>query len=424
MERKINNELRKWKNDTDKKPLLLYGIPGCGKTYSVLEFGKEEYKNTIYFDCFNNLELSYVFEKNNTVDKLIRGLSAISLETIMKEETLIVFDNVNEKIFNAVKKLFNFPMLYNIVMITSSLSFVKKSTGNDFMMKKMGLVSFDEYLKFIGKEQLIDFIKDSFKNDKPMPFHSLAMEAYNDFVLTGGYPNAIVSYNDNKNYYILNSVHDRNIKVINNELLKIDNLINIRRSIELLNNVSIQLLKDNKKFMYGLIKSGARAKDYDDSIKFLEGNNIIIKSCKVSELTSPLSKIKDTDSFKLYYNDSGILYKKMNVSANRLFTNNKLLEILYENNVVSVLNYNGFNIYYYHSDGKAYIDFVIQTRTGKIIPIELVKEDFNTKSKSLGLALNKYNLSFAIRFTTDNFKYKNNVKYVPYYAAFCINEGM
>ncbi len=424
MERKINNELRKWKNDTNKKPLLLYGIPGCGKTYSVLEFGKEEYKNTIYFDCFNNLELSYVFEKNNTVDKLIRGLSAISLETIMKEETLIVFDNVNEKIFNAVKKLFNFPMLYNIVMITSSLSFVKKSTGNDFMMKKMGLVSFDEYLKFIGKEQLIDFIKDSFKNDKPMPFHSLAMEAYNDFVLTGGYPNAIVSYNDNKNYYILNSVHDRNIKVINNELLKIDNLINIRRSIELLNNVSIQLLKDNKKFMYGLIKSGARAKDYDDSIKFLEDNNIIIKSCKVSELTSPLSKIKDTDSFKLYYNDSGILYKKMNVSANRLFTNNKLLEILYENNVVSVLNYNGFNIYYYHSDGKAYIDFVIQTRTGKIIPIELVKEDFNTKSKSLGLALNKYNLSFAIRFTTDNFKYKNNVKYVPYYAAFCINEGM
>ena len=114
----------------------------------------------------------------------------------------------------------------------------------------------------------------------------------------------------------------------------------------------------------------------------------------------------------------------MNVSANRLFTNNKLLEILYENNVVSVLNYNGFNIYYYHSDGKAYIDFVIQTRTGKIIPIELVKEGFNTKSKSLGLALNKYTLSFAIRFTTDNFKYKNNVKYVPYYAAFCINEGM
>ena len=97
MERKIIDELRKWKLDAYKRPLLLYGNSGCGKTYTVLDFGKHEYKNTVYFDCQENLELSYVIDKNTTTEKLIRGLSAISLETIMQEDTLIIFDNVTEK---------------------------------------------------------------------------------------------------------------------------------------------------------------------------------------------------------------------------------------------------------------------------------------------------------------------------------------
>ena len=122
MERKVLNELKKWKMDIYKKPLLLNGISGCGKTYSVLEFGKEEYKNLVYFDCQDNLELSYVIDKNTTADKLIRGLSAISLETIMKEDTLIIFDNVTEKIITAVKKHFT-NNEYHVVMITSNNKF-------------------------------------------------------------------------------------------------------------------------------------------------------------------------------------------------------------------------------------------------------------------------------------------------------------
>ena len=113
----------------------------------------------------------------------------------------------------------------------------------------------------------------------------------------------------------------------------------------------------------------------------------------------------------------------MNVSGNRLLTNDKLMMILYENSIASSLVLNGFNIYHYHSEGKAFIDFVIQTRTGKIIPIEIISSD-NAKSKSLYITMKKYNLSFAIRFTNDNFKMKNGVKYVPYYASCCINEGM
>lgn len=423
MERKIMNDLKKWRMDLYKKPMLLYGLSGCGKTYETLKFGKSEYKNTVYFDCQENLELSYVIDKNTTPDKLIRSLSAISLETILKEDTLIIFDNVTEKVLTSIKK--QFPNGdYHIIMITNNKEIIAKHKAEGVNFKKMDLVTFPEYLKFVGKEQLIDFISDSFKTNKPMVFHSLALELYNDYVITGGYPDAINTFKETGDYNILSNVHMRTIKLLKYKLLGLDNLIDIKRSKEVYDNISIQLLKDNKKFQYGNIKSGARSKEYEKAIEYMEKNNMVIKSTRITALTSPLSSSKDEESFKLYYNDSGILYKKLNIGSNRLVTNDKLLELLYENNIVSTLSNNGFKIYHYHSGGKAFIDIVIQTRTGKIIPIEILHGEDNTKSKSMTLSMKKYNLNHGIRFGDGDFKVKNNIKYIPYYAAFCILESL
>lgn len=423
MERKIINELTNWKIDTYKKPLLIGGISGCGKTYITIEFGKKEYKNTVYFDCSENLELTYVIDKNQTKEKLIRALSAISLETILKEDTLIILDNITDKIITSIKKLFTGED-YHIIMLTNNEKLVKKHKTEGITYKKMDLVTFQEFLKYMEKEQLIDFIKDSFKNNKPMPFHTLATELYNDYVITGGYPNAIANYKTNNNYNLLGNTHNENIKLIKYKLLKLDNLIDIKRGQEVYSNISIQLLKDNKKFQYRNIKQGARSKEYEKSINFMIENNMIIKSTRVKELTRPLSKVKDEENFKLYYNDSGILYKKLNVSGNRLITNEKLLELLYENNIIETLTRNGFNIYHYHSGGKAFIDIVIQTRTGKILPIEIIHGEESTKSKSMTLSMKKYNLPLGIRLSSEDFKIKNNIKYIPYYAAFCIVESL
>lgn len=422
MERKITDELLKWKIDSNKRPVLLFGISGCGKTYSVLEFGKREYKNTIYFDCENNSELLYVAQKNNTLEKFIRGISALSLETILKEESLIVFDNVTLEIFNTVKKLFSLPLSYHVIMITSSASFIDKKKLENLSVKKMNLVSFPEYLKYVGKEQLIDFIEDSYKNNKVMPFHLLAMDIYNDYIITGGYPNAIVEFHTNGDYNLLNIVHDKNNKLFKYRLFMLDNLINIKRSVEVYDNMVIQLINDSKKFQYGLLKSGARAKEYESSINFMKESGMIIKSTRLNKLIPPISKEKDEDSFKLYYASSGLLYKKMNISPNKLLTNNKLLSVLYENNIVTTLYQNGFNIYNYHSEGKAFIDIVIQNRSGKIILLEVLSGEESTKSKSLVLTMNKFNIDSAIRFGSENFSFKKGIKYVPYYAAFCVTE--
>ena len=422
MERKVSEELLKWKVDGYSKPILLYGISGCGKTYSALSFGKSEYKNTVYFDCNDNLELNYVLDKNTTIDKLIRGLSAISLETIFKKETLIIFDNISERVLKGISPLFKDPS-YHIIMITDDFSLIDLCKGKNIALKKMQLVTFFEYLKYIGKEQLIVFIEDSFKTNKPMPFHTLAMEYYNDYVICGGYPRAIIEYNSGSSYNLLSSIHENNIILIKNKLFSLNSLIEMKRSNEIFNSICIQLLKSNRKFLYGLIKGGARSKDYSSSLDFMENNNIIIKSTRLSDIVSPLSKGKDLESFKLYYNDSGILYKKLNVNRTRLLTNDKLMLTLYENNIANSLVFNGFNIYHYQSEGKAFVDFVIQTKNGKIIPIEIISSE-NTKSKSLSLTMKKYSLSFAIRLTNGNFDMKNGIKYIPYYASSCINKGI
>ena len=423
MERKISEELLKWKIDDNKKPMLLYGISGCGKTYTVLEFGKKEYKNTIYFDCNGNLELNYVFEKNSTIEKLIKGLSAISLETIFKEESLIVFDNISDKIFKLVKKIFS-NSGYDIIMITDNEKILTCNKSGELMVKKMNLVTFPEYLKYIGKEQLINCIDDSFKSNKPMPFHSLAIEIYNDYVITGGYPNTIINFSKDNDYNLLNSHHDKSILYIKDSLLNNENISEIKKGLDVYDSISFQLLKENRKFLYGLVKPGGRGKDYESVISYMEKNHLVIKSNRINEIVSPLSKNREDDSFKLYYNDSGILYKKMNVNSNRLLTNDKLLETLYENNVISVLNQNGFNVYNYHAlGGKCEIDIVIQNRNGLIIPIEIYNKEVGSKSKSLGMTMTKYNLNFAIRLSNQNFSIKNNIKYIPYYAVFCIGNG-
>lgn len=424
MERKITNELKKWKIDTYRKPILLYGTPGTGKTYTTLEFGNSEYKNVVYFDCEQNLELNYVIDKNTTLEKIIRGLSAISLETIFKEETLLIFDNVTSKVINMVKTIFINKPEYHIIMITNNKNNLLEVKGAGIIIKKLNLVTFEEYLKFEGKEQMIDFIEDSFKNNKPMPFHTLAQELYNDYVITGGYPNAIIEFHNDKNYYLLNSIHKQNINLLINQLIKLNNPIDITRGQDLLNNIHFQLLKNNRKFQYGSIKQGARAKEYERVLNYMTEEDMLIKSNRISELTKPLSKIKEEENFKVYYNDTGILFKKMNTSANRLLMNDKLMQTLYENNVIQTIHQKGFSIYNYHSGGKAEIDLVIQTRNGLIIPIEFISNNENTKSKSLSLAMTKYNLDFAIRMGNVNFSKKKDVKYIPYYAAFCISDNL
>ena len=254
-----------------------------------------------------------------------------------------------------------------------------------------------------------------------MPFHSLALEYFDDFLMTGGMPEAVELSIKQRNKLLLNSVYDKIIDAYKKEISTLDNLIDITRSIEVLDSVPFQLQKPNKKFQYGLIKTGGRSKDYEKSINFLYNNGFVYRSNKISTVKSPLSSCKDVDNFKLYYNDTGLLFSRMYLNKNKFLSSNKARYTILENMIAITLMNEGYNLYYYQSEGKAEVNFVVQTRVGRVIPIEIVNKDMS-KAKSLTLFMNKFDIKEAIRITDDNFSFKKGVKYIPAYALFCLKD--
>jgi len=421
MERKIYNDLLKWKKEM-KKPLLLYGAKQVGKTYSVIEFAKKNYKNMVYFNTDNYKELVDILRREKNPEKIILKLSVLSGETIFKEDTLIILDNVNDPYVVKTMKLFgNENNLYHIIMITSRKENLSKFKGEELYFKAMYPLDFEEFLYNTDKKQLISFIRESYTNNTPMPFHQIALDIYNDYLITGGYPEVVSAFLKGENELVIEIIKQKIIDVIKKETTATYNLIDIQRSNEVLDSLPYQLIKENKKFQYGNIKKGSRSKDYEASIQFLGVNGLINRSFKLNDVKSPLSSFKDLESFKLYPNDVGLLYTMMHTSKMKFMTDNDLKRTLVENNVANTLVNLGYSLYYYQSEGKTEISFIIQNRMGLIIPIEIVNMNL-TKAKALSMFMSKFKVSNPIRLTEDNFSIKKNVRYVPIYATFCLKD--
>ncbi len=424
MERKIYADLLKWKKDPNRKPLLIYGNKQIGKTYTAVEFGEREYKTVSYINSDNNLELLKIMQKERTIDKIIAKLSLLTGESILKNDTLIIIDNViDDEIVKAVKKFGKEPNDYHIIMITSLKEKLLTFKGEELQYKYMFPMDFEEYLRAVGNIELIDFIKSSYRSNKPMPFHNIAMDYYEEFLITGGLPESVEANIRKETDLKIRLIHEKQLDTYKKEFLYLNNLIDITRCNEVLNILPYQLLKPNRKFQYGLMRTGGRSKDYEKALEFLSANGIAYKCYKISEVKLPLSKCKDPESFKLYLNDTGVLFMMMHLSKMKLFTDDNLKYILYENNLASAIISSGYNLYYYQSEGKAEVPFVVQTRAGKVIPIEIVNKNLS-KAKSLSLFMSKFNITEAIRFTEDNFSIKKGIKYVPIYAAFCLKENL
>ena len=421
MERKIYNDLLRWKKDA-YKPLLLYGSKQIGKTYSVIDFGRRCYKNIVYFNTTNNKDLFDIFKREKIPEKIILKLSVLSGETIFKQDTLIVLDNVeNPNLVKAIKLFGNEHNEYHIIMITSKKEYLSKFKGEELHFKAMYPLDFEEFLVNGEKKQLVDFIRESYVNNTSMPFHQIAMDLYNDFLITGGYPEVVEAYLEHKDYLVIESIKQKIIDLIKKETIDANNLIDIQRSNEVLNSLPYQLLKENKKFQYGNIKKGSRSKDYEASIQFLGLNGLIHRSFKLNDVKSPLSSYKDIESFKLYPNDVGILYTMLHLNKMKFMTNDEIKRTLIENNVANTLVNLGYSLYYYQSDGKSEISFIVQNRLGEIIPIEILNMNL-TKAKALSMFTAKYKVGNPIRLTEDNFSKKKNVKYIPVYASFCLKD--
>jgi predicted AAA+ superfamily ATPase len=430
MERKIVNWLREWKAAKDRKPLILYGARQVGKTYSALSFGKDYYKNTVYFNFEDSIELANIFERDLNPERIVRELSVKSGQSILKEDTLIVFDEIQacERALTALKYFNENAPEYHIIAAGSLLGIAVNREKHSFPVGKVDMLTlypldFEEFLWAMSKQQMAEMVRNAFISNEQLSLHDTLMDLYRTYLVTGGMPQVVLEYIDKKDFnFVLAAQKNINDSYIA-DMAKYATPNETTKIMAAFNSVPAQLSKDNRKFQYKVIKSGARAYDYETPLEWLRASGVIIKCNKTNEGKLPLSAYTDFSSFKVYMTDTGLLCSKFGIPANAVLSVTPFFDgfkgALAENYVASALTTNGYTTYYWESQGKAEVDFVIQDKEGNIIPVE-VKSSDNVRSKSLYQFVAKYNPIYSIHISSKNFGLENGIKSVPLYAVFCV----
>lgn len=430
MKRKIVKELIEWKNSKNRKPLILQGARQVGKTYSVLTFGKQYYKNIVYLNFENNRDLSDIFERDLDTERIIKELSIISGQSIFKNDTLLFFDEIQscERALTSLKYFNENANGYHIIAAGSLLGVAVNRERYSFPVGKVDLktlypLDFEEYLMVLGEDDLIGLIKECFDKDMEFSLHNKAMDLYRSYLVIGGMPAVVKDYLEQRDFdFVLANQKNINDSYIA-DMAKYASPHETTKIMAAFNSIPAQLAKENKKFQYKVIKSGARAYEYETPLDWLKSSGVILKCYKCNEGKLPLSAYTDFNSFKVYMTDTGLLCSKFGIPANIILSDNRAFNdfkgSLTENYVCFALTANNHIPYYWESKGQAEVDFVIQDKEGSIIPIEVKAAD-NVRAKSLQQFIKKYNPPYSIRVSSKNFGFENGIKSVPLYAVFLI----
>jgi len=431
MKRLIDEQLLAWKNRQDRKPLIVYGARQVGKTHSILEFGTKYYANIAYCYFDNNEKLCELFEAGiSSIQELIKRLEAYFVQEIKPEKTLVVFDEVQmcPAALSSLKRFQETAPQYHVVAAGSLLGIAIRREGYSFPVGKvdelyMHPMTFEEYMMEFNPK-LMTMVKESYDSNSPMPngLHEQALNMFLQYLVIGGMPEAIMEYKKTENYTMVKA---KQLAICNNYISDMNKYTCTKteavRNSAVYNSLPSQLARENRKFQYALIKSGARANDYELSLHWLEKTSVIIKCNKVSEGKEPLANYEDFLSFKVYMSDVGLYCAKSNNSHLSVLgrsMGSAARGALTENYIATQLFANGIKLYYWESMNRAELDFVIQIEN-KVIPIE-AKSWESVRSQSLETFRKKYCIEKAIRVSAKNFGFENGIKSVPLYAVWCI----
>ncbi|KIR03018.1 putative ATPase (AAA+ superfamily) [Lachnospiraceae bacterium TWA4] len=431
MYRKILDYLKEWKDSDYRKPLILQGARQVGKTYSILEFGRTYYENVAYFNFETNPKLNETFKENISPSYLIPILSHISGQTIVREKTLIIFDEIQlcERALTSLKYFCEDAPDYHIIVAGSLLGVAVNRETFSFPVGKVDIktlypMDIEEFMLACGEQVLVEQIKKSFETDSPLPtaLHDLAMTLYRQYLVVGGMPECVLQFINTKDYILVRHTQDTILASYLNDMSKYNTNNEIKKTRLVYDNITVQLSKANTKFQYKLIKKGGRASEFENAIEWLCLSSIVSQIYKVEQIKKPLEDYKDIDAFKIYASDLGLLCAKKDLAANDiLYMVDELNDFkggMAENYVQVQLTINGYRTYYWESKRGAEIDFIIQ-RDGNLIPIEVKSAD-NTRARSLKLYMETYKPAYAIKISSKNFGFEDGKKSIPLYATFCI----
>ena len=431
MKRKIYQKLLEWKNSSQRKPLVLMGARQVGKTYLVNLFGKNEYQSVVYCLLEGNEILQNCFDILDT-NIIIDKISAVTKKKIIKNETLIILDEIQScpKALTSLKIFCEQNNDYHIIALGSLLGLATHRDNYSYPVGKVDMMEmfpldFEEFLMANNENDLLNKIQNSYYENISLDttYHNIALDYYKKYLFVGGMPEVVKIYIDENNLELVNIKQQEIIKQYLSDMNKYNSEAEKGKTQLVYNNISRQLAKQNKKFKYSLIKSSARARDYEEAIEWIELAGIANKIYKLEQIKLPLNAYTSLSDFKVYMNDVGLLTAIGNLSFEDIYNENELLYDylggLTENYVYNQLKQNYMELYYWVNEDYAEVDFV--TRISQdIVPIE-AKSGIHTNSKSLNKYIEAFNPNYIIRISEKNFGFENNIKSIPLYAVFCIN---
>ena len=430
MKRKAMDKLIAWKNNQNRKPLLLYGARQVGKTYLVKEFGKL-FDDMIYVNFETNEIINNIINENIEPNNIIKQLEVFFNKKIT-ENTLIFFDEIqqNPRALTSLKYFYEDAPNYYVIGAGSLLGVHIKRENYSFPVGKVDILNiypldFEEFLMATNNDLLIDEIKKSYSNNTKISklLHEKALDLYSDYLAIGGMPEVVFEYTKSNSLITAIDIQTKILESYKNDITKYTSYQEANKILAAFESIPAQLAKDNKKFQYKLIQKGGTSTIFGYAIDWLVNSGVTNK-CYKTNIGVPLKMYEQLDSFKLYMNDVGLLTNlskfPLYLIKNQEIGNELMIGMLTENYVASCFKFNDLNLNYWQNDYQSEIDFVLQTEKGNIIPVE-VKTSDHVKSRSLTNYINEYNPKYAIRISSKNFGFKNNIKSVPLYAVFCIN---
>lgn len=423
MERLLMDHLVQWKNKKKRKPLIIHGARQVGKTWIMKEFGRRYYENSVYISFDNNERMRNTFEQDFDIDRIISALRIESGKKIEADHTLLIFDEIQEvpKAMTALKYFYENAPEYSIVAAGSLLGMALHE-GTSFPVGKVEFLNlyplnFREFLMAAGEKELADLLANC-QYDLINIFGDQFAGWLRKYYYVGGMPEAVQTFIDTDDMKEVRTIQKELLLYYENDFSKHAPQEQIPRIQMVWNSIPAQLSKENRKFIYGIVREGARAKDYELAIQWLMDYGLVYKSFRVTKPGMPLISYLDQSSFKMFMVDVGLLAAKGDLAPRTLLEGNKIFQefkgALTEQFIAQELINRGRKLFYYstdHSSGE--IDFMVQA-ADNVIPVE-VKAEENLKAQSLRAYCQKYEPDIAIRTSMSNYRQEEWMVNVPLY---------
>lgn len=425
MERSIYSSLKKWKDSPTRKPLILQGARQVGKTYILKEFGAREYSEVVYINCDDNNDMQNMFVDYD-VDRIIRSLSAISGVSIKPSTTLLILDEIQEveRGLASLKYFCEKAPEYHVA-VAGSLLGITLHEGTSFPVGKVDMLymypmDFEEFLLAMGKEQLVELLRNN-SWAALTPLRGMLTELLRQYYFVGGMPEAVKTYVERGDIWEVRSIHSKIIDAYRNDMSKHVPKQQVQRINMVWNSIPSQLARDNKKFIYGALRKGARANDFEIAIQWLVDSGLVHKVHRISKPVVPLKFYEDMASFKLFLLDCGLLGALSETPPEQILIGDNVFEeykgAFTENYVLQQLkSLPRTFVYYYSNDNSTLeIDFVVQ-HEAHVIPIE-VKAEENLRAKSLRQFVTDNSDLHGVRFSMSDYREQDWLTNVPLWAV-------